>query len=116
MTNAAAATARLLAYARVSTDEQATTGVSLSAQQDRIESYVRLYGGELIDVVVDAGVSAKTLRRPGLERVLQQLDEGDADGVVVAKLDRLTRSVRDLGDLVEKYFAEGRFVLLSVGG
>lgn len=115
MTNAAVATSRLLAYARVSTDEQATTGVSLSAQQDRIESYVRLYGGELVDVVVDAGVSAKTLRRPGLERLLQQLDEGDADGVVVAKLDRLTRSVRDLGDLVEKYFAEGRFVLLSVG-
>ncbi|MBY0275907.1 recombinase family protein [Candidatus Binatia bacterium] len=115
MTNAAAATSRLLAYARVSTDEQATTGVSLSAQRERIESYVRLYGGELIDVVVDAGVSAKTLRRPGLERLLQQLDEGEADGVVVAKLDRLTRSVRDLGDLVEKYFAEGRFVLLSVG-
>ena len=107
---------RLIGYTRVSSEEQVREGVSLSAQRERIESYVRLYGGELIDVVVDAGVSAKTLRRPGLERVLQQLDEGDADGVVVAKLDRLTRSVRDLGDLVEKYFAEGRFVLLSVGG
>ncbi len=109
------ATSRLLAYTRVSTDEQAATGVSLAAQRERIESYVGLYGGELLDVIVDAGISAKTLRRPGLRQALERHDGGEADGLVIAKLDRLTRSVRDLGDLVEKYFAEGRFVLLSVG-
>jgi DNA invertase Pin-like site-specific DNA recombinase len=69
---------------------------------------------ELVAVDEDAGVSAKSIQaRPGLLRALARLDAGDADGILVVKLDRLTRSVRDLGDLVERYFA-ARFSLLSV--
>lgn len=107
--------ARLIGYVRVSTEEQSSNGVSLQAQTERVRAYVSLYGGTLVDVIEDAGASAKTLRRPGLARALALLDEGHADGLVVAKLDRLTRSVRDLGDLLDHYFAEGKAALLSVG-
>jgi DNA invertase Pin-like site-specific DNA recombinase len=64
---------------------------------------------------VDAGVSAKTLDRPGLTKALGMLRTGKAEALLVVKLDRLTRSVRDLGELVERYFAPGKAALLSVG-
>jgi hypothetical protein len=68
---------------------------------------------DLIEIIEDAGVSAKSIDRAGLQRALDILERGRADGILIAKLDRLTRSVRDLGDLVERYFA-ARFALLSV--
>jgi DNA invertase Pin-like site-specific DNA recombinase len=109
---------RIVGYVRVSTEHQADGGVSLDAQIAKLRAYAVAMDLELVDVVVDAGVSAKTLDRPGLVKVLAMLDAGDADGVLVAKLDRLTRSVRDLGDLVDRYFAERAKTprtLLSVG-
>jgi site-specific DNA recombinase len=103
---------RVVGYVRVSTDQQADTGVSLAAQEDRIRKYAELYGLEIVDVVADAGASASTLRRPGLQRALTMLDDGRADGLLVAKLDRLTRRVVDLGQLLECYFEDR--ALLSV--
>ncbi len=104
---------KVIGYIRVSTDEQATAGVSLDAQRAKLEQYCSLYDLELVDVVVDAGASAKNLRRDGLQSALAALDAGTAAGLLVAKLDRLTRSVRDLSDLLEGYFGT-RFSLLSV--
>jgi DNA invertase Pin-like site-specific DNA recombinase len=71
---------------------------------------------EIVLVQRDEGSSAKTLKRPKLIRALEMIENGEADGILVTKLDRLTRSVRDMGDLVENYFGEkpGK-VLLSVG-
>jgi site-specific DNA recombinase len=106
---------RTIAYLRVSTDKQADRGVSLDAQRAKVAAYAELYDLEVVDVVVDTGVSAKTLDRPGLGQVLAMLKGGQAEALLVVKLDRLTRSVRDLGDLVDRYFAPGKFVLLSVG-
>ena len=63
---------------------------------------------DLIEIISDDGISAKSLDRPGLRRALWMLDEGKADAVVVVKLDRLTRSVKDLGVLCESYFGEGK--------
>lgn len=103
---------RAVAYVRVSTDKQADTGISLEAQEAKVRSYAALYDLELVDVVIDAGASAKTLDRPGLSRVLAMLKRGDVDALVVMKLDRLTRSVVDLGTLVERYFRKA--ALLSV--
>jgi site-specific DNA recombinase len=65
-------------------------------------------------VIVDAGVSAKSFNRPGLQRALSMLRKGKAQGLLVAKLDRLTRSMRDLGALVEDELVKGRWALLSV--
>lgn len=105
---------RVVGYVRVSTEQQADGGISLEAQRKRLEGYASLYELELVEIVVDAGVSAKSLDRPGLRKVMAMLDEGEVDGVLVAKLDRLTRSVRDLGELLDRYFREGRAALLSV--
>ncbi len=107
---------RTVAYLRVSTDKQADKGVSVDAQRAKVAAYAELYDLELVEVVVDAGASAKTLDRPGLARALGMLRKGgEADALLVVKLDRLTRSVRDLGELVERHFAPGKAALLSVG-
>ena len=105
---------RTVAYLRVSTAQQADHGVSLAAQRAKVEAYASLYDLDLVAIVEDAGASAKTLNRPGLDRVLAMLRKGDAEAVLVVKLDRLTRSVRDLGELVDTYFADGKRALLSV--
>jgi site-specific DNA recombinase len=106
---------RTIAYLRVSTEKQADRGVSLDAQRAKVAAYAELYELELVEVVVDAGESAKTLDRPGLQRALGMLKSGKAEALLVVKLDRLTRSVVDLGRLVDGYFAPGKAALLSVG-
>jgi site-specific DNA recombinase len=79
-----------------------------------VKAYAELYDLEIVETIIDAGVSAKTLERPGLQRALTLLRGRDADALLVVKLDRLTRSVRDLGELVDKHFAPGKAALLSV--
>jgi DNA invertase Pin-like site-specific DNA recombinase len=106
---------RTVAYLRVSTDKQADRGVSLEAQRAKVEAYASLFELDLVAVEVDAGESAKSLERPALQRALNMLRKGDADALLVVKLDRLTRSVRDLCDLVDDYFRDGKHALLSVG-
>jgi site-specific DNA recombinase len=105
---------RVTGYCRCSTDGQADEGVTLEAQQEKLKQYAALFSLELVSLHVDAGISAKTLKRPGLQAALDDLKQSRADGIVVVKLDRLTRSVRDLGHLVDEYFADGRWALLSV--
>src|SRR5439155_20291295 len=60
-------------------------------------------GAELIDVIVDAGESAASLNRPGMARMLVLVDSRAVQVVIIAKLDRLTRSVKDLGELLETF-------------
>ena len=103
----------MVGYIRVSTEKQADEGVSLDAQRAKIQAYAVALDLDLVAIVEDAGVSAKSLDRPGLRRALAMLDTRKADALLVVKLDRLTRSVRDLGDLVERYFAT-RCSLLSL--
>lgn len=103
---------KLIGYLRVSTEEQATGGQSLKAQRERLEAWAKLYGHALEVVLEDAGASGKSLERPGLREALGRLEAGEFDGLLVAKLDRLTRSVRDLGELLEGVFA--RACLVSV--
>ena len=105
---------RVVGYARVSSDQQADAGVSMEAQAAKLRAYAEVFDLELVLLIEDAGVSAKTTARPGLARALKMIDDGEADGLLVAKLDRLTRSVRDLCDLVDRYFASGKCALLSV--
>lgn len=106
---------RAVAYIRVSTDKQADAGVSLDAQRAKIEAYATLYDLDVVEVITDAGVSAKTLERDGLNRALARLDTGEADALIVVKLDRLTRSVADLGRLIDAHFSEKHgAALLSV--
>src|SRR5438132_10485934 len=106
---------RTIAYLRVSTERQADRGVSLDAERAKAKAYAELYDLELAEVIIDAGESAKSLKRPGLQRALGMLERREAEALLIVKLDRLTRSVVDLGSLVERYFAPGKAALLSVG-
>jgi site-specific DNA recombinase len=97
---------KVIGYIRVSTEEQATNGQSLDAQRAKLEAYAALYDLELVEIIADAGVSAKSLNRPGLQDALTKLRRGAADGLVIAKLDRLTRSVGDWQRLIDAYFGD----------
>jgi site-specific DNA recombinase len=106
---------KTVAYIRVSSFDQADNGHSLAAQREKVELHARLHDLDLVAVIEDAGVSAKTLDRPGLNRALAMLDQGEAVALLVCKLDRLTRRVADLGKLIDRYFGEkGKAALMSV--
>lgn len=104
---------KAIAYVRVSTDKQADRGVSLEAQAEKVRAMAVVQGAELVDIIVDGGQSAKSLERPGMARLLALVDAGAVDTVIVAKLDRLTRSVKDLSGLLERFQRRG-VALVSV--
>lgn len=104
---------RAIAYLRVSTDKQADKGVSLEDQRVKVQQYAALYDLELTLIVEETG-SASSLDRPKLQETLALLKDGKADALLIVKLDRLTRSVADLGELLTDYFAVGKSDLLSV--
>lgn len=85
----------VVGYCRVSTEEQAVSGLGLAAQERAIEHECERRGLDLIALHKDAGFSAKTRKRPALEAALAELDSGIGSVLMVAKLDRLTRSVHD---------------------
>lgn len=97
---------KAIGYVRVSTEEQANDGVSLGAQRAKITAYADLYEIDLVAIIEDAGQSAKTLNRPGLQEALELLNKGQAEGLLIAKLDRLSRSVVDWNQLIDGYFGE----------
>lgn len=103
---------RLFAYIRVSTDEQAESGHSIELQPARIRSYCQTYGLHLVDVITDAGVSGSVplARRAGGRELMRRLAAGEADGVVVARLDRMFRDALD----GLTFFARARCVVHSV--
>ncbi|MGZ5258215.1 MAG: recombinase family protein, partial [Vulcanimicrobiaceae bacterium] len=84
----------------------------LETQEERVRAYATAIG-TCDEVVIDAGESAKTLKRPGLQRVLADVRCGTITTVIVVKLDRLTRSVRDLGEIVDLFERTGA-ALISV--
>jgi len=92
---------KAVAYSRVSTAGQAEKGVSMEDQKLKIEQYADLYGFSITEFITDGGESAKNLNRPGVQRILTMMKQQEIEAVIVAKLDRLTRSVRDLADIVE---------------
>jgi DNA invertase Pin-like site-specific DNA recombinase len=98
---------RVIAYARVSTDEQARNGTSLAVQREAIAAECVRRGWKLVNTIVDAGYSGKSLRRPGIQAALRELKSGRADGLVIAKLDRLSRSMRDFTALLEQARKQG---------
>jgi DNA invertase Pin-like site-specific DNA recombinase len=99
-----------IGYCRVSTAKQSEKGISLEAQVEKIRAMAVVHGAELVDVVQDGGESAKTLNRPGIQRVLKLVQERQVRAVIVAKLDR---SVKDLCELLELFERRG-VALISV--
>jgi site-specific DNA recombinase len=100
-------TPRVVGYVRVSTEKQAEGGISLDAQTAKIRAMAVVKGVEVADILVDAGASAKSLGRPEMTRLLALIDARAVTTVIVAKLDRLTRSIRDLSDLLDRFERRG---------
>lgn len=93
---------QVLAYVRVSSEEQAHSRAGIEAQRATIEAEAKRRGWTIIDVIEDAGFSAKDLRRPGIRRAIEVLESGAARALVVSKLDRLSRSMVDFAGLMAK--------------
>ena len=94
---------KAVGYVRVSTTEQADNGISLEAQRAKIKAYAGLKGFELLDIVEDRGVSAKNLRRPGIQRILELAKSKEIGAVVVYMLDRMFRNTVDALDTTRKF-------------
>ena len=99
---------RVVGYTRVSTKSQAESKLGLESQEQKIRAYCELYDLELVGMEQDAGYTGKNLARPGLQKALEALRGGVAEGMVVAKLDRLTRRTVDAGKLIEGWFSDRR--------
>lgn len=95
---------RALIYTRVSTQEQAVEGISLENQLEKIKAFCFAKSWEVVDVIVDDGFSGKSLNRPGMQKIISMAKTKQFDVVVTYKLDRLTRSVKDLGYLIDDIF------------
>ena len=93
---------RCAIYVRVSTDEQAKAGYSLAAQVDRIKSFIRSQGWTATEIYSDDGYSAKDRNRPALKRLLDDASEKRFEAVLVYKIDRLSRRLKDLIEIVEE--------------
>jgi len=104
---------KAIGYVRVSTDRQADRGVSLEVQKERVRAMATVQDFELMDIIVDGGESAKSMNRPGVQKLLSLLNDREVKAIIVAKLDRLTRSVKDLCSILE-LFEKPNVALISV--
>jgi site-specific DNA recombinase len=105
---------KVIGYCRVSSEDQAREGVSLAMQADKIRAYCALNDLALVEIIEDAGLSAKSITgRPGFQRALSMVFSGEVDGLVVWKLDRAFRSTTDALSTAEKLNKKGR-ALISI--
>jgi DNA invertase Pin-like site-specific DNA recombinase len=108
---------KAVGYTRVSSDEQVQSGAGLAAQRSQIEAEATRRGWEIVGMFEDGGLSGGSLdKRIALGEALTLLKAGDADTLVVAKLDRLTRSVADFAHLLGRASKERwSLVALDIG-
>jgi DNA invertase Pin-like site-specific DNA recombinase len=101
---------RAVGYVRVS--KQNEKGVSLEAQAEKVRAMACVHDAD-VEIVANDGETGKHANRPGLQRVLEMVRRREVELVIVAKLDRLTRSVKDLAELLE-LFQKRNVSLVSV--
>ena len=94
---------KAVGYIRVSTEDQAREGVSLDNQRERVRNFCSAKEWTLDKIISDAGYSAKDLNRPGIQDVMKLAREKGFDVLVICKLDRMTRNIRDLGYLTKDF-------------
>ena len=88
-------------YIRVSTEDQAREGFSLGEQEEKLRALCQYKEYEIYNVYKDAGISAKDMEhRPQFQQMLEDMKKGKINYIVAYKLDRVTRSVRDLEELI----------------
>jgi len=91
-------------YVRVSTEEQAQEGFSIRAQTDKLKAYACLKDWDIYNIYSDEGISGKNIvDRPAINRLIDDINAGNVENVLVFKVDRLTRSTKNLLELVELF-------------
>ena len=107
---------RIALYERVSTDAQAEEGYSIDIQKERLEAYVKSLTAtpEAVMHYTDDGFSGGNISRPGLERLMMDIQDGKITHVIVYKLDRLSRSQKDTLYLIEDVFIPHQVSFISV--
>ena len=103
---------RVALYMRVSTQEQAENGNSLEFQKEKLEAYCKIHEYKIVGEYVDAGVSGAKFNRPALDRLKNDVDKIDI--VLIYKLDRLSRSIKDTMLLIEDFFKPNNVDLISL--
>ncbi len=101
-------------YVRVSTQEQAKEGYSIGEQKERLSQYASAMGWTVHDCYVDAGFSGSSTDRPSLQRLIDDVESGIIDRVLVYKLDRLSRSQKDTLHLIEDVFLANDCAFVSM--
>ncbi|MDD3251804.1 MAG: recombinase family protein [Lachnospiraceae bacterium] len=94
----------VVGYVRVSTLEQAQEGYSIHEQAEKLNAYCKAMGWNLVNIYSDPGFSGATLDRPGIKKVIKDVQAGRCKKVIVWKLDRLSRSQKDTLILLEDVF------------
>lgn len=97
---------RTAIYIRVSTQEQAMEGYSIQAQTERLQAYCKAKGWGVFHAYTDAGFSGSNMQRPALSQLLDDVEAGRVDCVLVYKLDRLSRSQKDTLHMIEDVFLD----------
>lgn len=103
---------RAALYIRVSTLEQAQEGYSIGAQKERLLAYCKAQDWAVADFYIDGGYSGSNLDRPGIQKLVSEVDSFDL--VLVMKLDRLSRSQRDTLHLIEDVFLPNKVDFVSM--
>ena len=107
---------RVLGYVRVSTEDQADSGAGLTAQRQSITDATSIRGFQLVEILEDAGFSGKSMDRPGIATAIERIENREADALMVAKLDRLSRSLLDFALLMEQARKKGwSIIALDLG-
>lgn len=107
---------RVIAYLRVSTDEQGDSGAGLAAQRKAVTDYCTSRGWTDVQLVEEVASAKSIEHRPLLGDVLDRLTSGRADILLASKLDRVSRSVIDFAGLLDQAGREGwRLALLDLG-
>ncbi|MEY8514522.1 recombinase family protein [Lactococcus taiwanensis] len=107
-------TKKVAIYTRVSTTNQAEEGFSIDEQIDRLTKYCEAMQWQISDTYTDAGFSGGKLERPAMQRLINDILLKKFDTVIVYKLDRLSRSVRDTLYLVKDVFNKNKIDFISL--
>lgn len=105
---------RVFVYVRVSTQEQAKEGYSIDEQIERLKKYCDAHGWTIVKIYTDAGYSGGNMDRPALQDMIQDIQDGKGDSVLVYKLDRLSRSQKDTLELIEDHFLDNNVDFVSM--
>jgi DNA invertase Pin-like site-specific DNA recombinase len=106
---------RVIGYVRVSTEEQGASGAGLEAQRRAIRAECKRRGWQL-DRIEEDVLSGRSMKRPGLQAALEACRTGDVAGIIVSKLDRLSRSLADFAGLLAEAQMRGfNIVALDLG-